>query len=179
MNQLVFKLSTYAKTLAECGGVVPEFVNPKYADETRTAFKKPTRLECMMQDLPKQLPPGSNVGFTMVVGGGDGQLGGRGMDCIRFYSPVKNNVADAVKKQRAGGSASCASSGEHQVYETMYRLLHGVGVKILEDTHVNQSDSGEAKAYVEKEWLGVRLRVSSHCAAPSVQPNKRLVPRLL
>ena len=27
----------------------------RYADETRTTFKKPTRLECMMQDLPKLL----------------------------------------------------------------------------------------------------------------------------
>jgi hypothetical protein len=28
---------------------MPEFVNPKYADDERTVFKKPTRLECMMQ----------------------------------------------------------------------------------------------------------------------------------
>lgn len=30
-------------------GLVPEFVNPKYSDDTRTAFNTPTRLECMMQ----------------------------------------------------------------------------------------------------------------------------------
>ena len=28
---------------------MPEFVNPKYTDGTKTAFKSPTRLECMMQ----------------------------------------------------------------------------------------------------------------------------------
>jgi len=28
---------------------MPEFVNPKYTDGTRTKFKSPTRLECMMQ----------------------------------------------------------------------------------------------------------------------------------
>ena len=28
------------------GGVMPEFVNPKYTDATKTAFKSPTRLEC-------------------------------------------------------------------------------------------------------------------------------------
>ena len=38
------------------GGLVPEFINPKYTDATKTAFKKPTRLECMMQDFPKLLP---------------------------------------------------------------------------------------------------------------------------
>ena len=30
-------------------GIMPEFVNPKYADAEKTVFKKPTRLECMMQ----------------------------------------------------------------------------------------------------------------------------------
>lgn len=34
-------------------GVVVEFVNPKYKAGSRTDFKKPTRLECMMQDFPK------------------------------------------------------------------------------------------------------------------------------
>ena len=34
-------------------GVVVEFVNPKYKPGSRTEFKKPTRLECMMQDFPK------------------------------------------------------------------------------------------------------------------------------
>lgn len=41
--------------------VVQEFVNPKYADETRTSFKKSTRLECMMQDYPKSLPSTAQV----------------------------------------------------------------------------------------------------------------------
>ena len=39
-----------------------EFVNPKYTDGTRSAFKSATRLECMMQafhpnpNLPLPLP---------------------------------------------------------------------------------------------------------------------------
>ena len=45
-------------------GVIPEFVNPKYSDETRTKFKAPTRLECMMQDYPKLLTSKNQVGFT-------------------------------------------------------------------------------------------------------------------
>lgn len=36
---------------------MPEFVNPKYTDGTKTKFKSPTRLECMMQDYPKSLGP--------------------------------------------------------------------------------------------------------------------------
>jgi UDP-sugar pyrophosphorylase len=64
INQLVVKLDTYVKTLASSGGVIGEFVNPKFKDAARTAFKKPTRLECMMQDFPKSLPPSAAVGFT-------------------------------------------------------------------------------------------------------------------
>lgn len=33
--------------------MVVEFVNPKYKDSSKTEFKNPTRLECMMQDFPK------------------------------------------------------------------------------------------------------------------------------
>lgn len=68
-NNLVIELSAYAKTLrGEDQGVVLEFVNPKYKDKTRTDFKKPTRLECMMQDIPKlyqkELGATANIGFT-------------------------------------------------------------------------------------------------------------------
>lgn len=49
INQLVLKLSTYCEQLAKHGGVISEFVNPKYADATKTTFKSSTRLECMMQ----------------------------------------------------------------------------------------------------------------------------------
>jgi UDP-sugar pyrophosphorylase len=50
--------------LEETRGVVSEFVNPKYADASKTLFKSPTRLECMMQDYPVLLPPDAPVGFT-------------------------------------------------------------------------------------------------------------------
>jgi UDP-sugar pyrophosphorylase len=69
-NNLVIEMGAYAKTLrGEDQGVVLEFVNPKYKDDTRTDFKKPTRLECMMQDIPKlfqkELGSDVNIGFTM------------------------------------------------------------------------------------------------------------------
>lgn len=37
----------------------------RYKDATKTAFKSSTRLECMMQDYPKTLPPSVRVGFTV------------------------------------------------------------------------------------------------------------------
>ena len=47
-NTLVFKIPEYCASLEGSGGVIPEFVNPKYANADRTQFKAPTRLECMM-----------------------------------------------------------------------------------------------------------------------------------
>ncbi|KAH8064820.1 UTP-glucose-1-phosphate uridylyltransferase [Aureococcus anophagefferens] len=55
-NVLVLGLADYVATLhGEDLGVVDEFVNPKYKDDAKCDFKKPTRLECMMQDYPKLL----------------------------------------------------------------------------------------------------------------------------
>ena len=54
-----------------------EFVNPKYADSSKTTFKKPARLECMMQDYPKVLREG-----------GEGRLYVR--DAWISFSPCKN-----------------------------------------------------------------------------------------
>ena len=47
-------------------GIIAEFVNPKYKDDTRAAFKSCTRLESMMQDFPHGLPSDSSVGFTVI-----------------------------------------------------------------------------------------------------------------
>ena len=39
--------------MEEMNNLVPDFVNPKYVDQTRTKFKHITRLECLLQDFPK------------------------------------------------------------------------------------------------------------------------------
>ncbi|CAK0907498.1 unnamed protein product, partial [Prorocentrum cordatum] len=49
INILVFGLEGMKACLHTTGGIVPEFVNPKWADAEKSKFKKPTRLECMMQ----------------------------------------------------------------------------------------------------------------------------------
>ena len=70
INVLVFKLDTYCAALEKTKGCVPEFVNPKYADASKTIFKTPTRLECMMQEFPKLFEQGAKVGFTGFQAGG-------------------------------------------------------------------------------------------------------------
>ena len=66
INQLVVNAESYAQQLERTGGLIAEFVNPKYADSTRNKFKSPTRLECMMQDYAKELPPQARTGFTVI-----------------------------------------------------------------------------------------------------------------
>ena len=42
INAILIELGSYREVLSRSGGQIPEFVNPKYSDETRSAFKKPT-----------------------------------------------------------------------------------------------------------------------------------------
>ena len=108
-NQLIFRLDTYVPALEASAGAMPEFVNPKYTDSSRTAFKSPTRLECMMQDFPWVMPAAAKIGFTLLDTG--------------FYSPVKNSRADAAKKAAAGQASGGAAAGEYAVFAFNGRLL--------------------------------------------------------
>eukprot|EP00298_Acanthocystis_sp_HF-20_P001070 c11458_g1_i1.p1 GENE.c11458_g1_i1~~c11458_g1_i1.p1 ORF type:complete len:593 (+),score=248.73 c11458_g1_i1:805-2583(+) len=120
INVLIFELGSYVKTLQRTNGMVPEFVNPKYADSTNTNFKKPTRLECMMQDYPKLLSSEDKVGFTQI-------------DRWLSFSAVKNNVVDAADKHLKTGAAESASSGEADMYYVCRRVLADAGVKVTKE----------------------------------------------
>ena len=130
----------YGAALERTGGSMPEFVNPKYANAERTTFKKPTRLECMMQarrdraeiaprsrrdrtavlqDFPKLLDPSSAVGFTS-------------FDRWFSFSPVKNAIADAIKAHGSGVYAASPGAGEAAVYEAHGRLLRLAGADVAE-----------------------------------------------
>jgi len=116
INQLVFSIPEYADVLASKGGAVPEFVNPKYADSEKTKFKKPTRLECMMQDHPKMLGPDAKVGFTTFA--------------EWTFVPVKNSVHEAASKAGTGVPMRCASEGELAYYGLGCRYLRAAGADV-------------------------------------------------
>jgi len=119
VNTLIFHLPTYAAALDATGGSMPEFVNPKYADAAKTAFKKPTRLECMMQDLPKLLPPSANVGFTS-------------FERWFSFSPVKNSIPEAIKAAASGVYAASPGAGEAAVFACHAELLRTAGAAVDE-----------------------------------------------
>ena len=120
INVLIFSCSSYDDVLQKSGGNIPEFVNPKYADEAKTQFKKPTRLECMMQDFPKLFDRTHSVGFTQI-------------ERWLSFSAVKNNPTDALGKYNKTSFAESASTGEASEYYFGRRVLARHGVAIEEE----------------------------------------------
>lgn len=126
-NNLIIEMGAYAKTLSgEDQGVVVEFVNPKYKDDTRTEFKKPTRLECMMQDIPKlfqkEMGDEANVGFTT-------------FDRWFTFSPAKNALDAGVESVANGSNApGTMSSAESDKYIQNQRKVRFAGMDIPNST---------------------------------------------
>jgi len=117
MNSIVLAMDSYLPTLERTAGIIAEFVNPKYADASKTAFKSPTRLECMMQDFPKELPASAKVGFTM-------------FDTWCSYSPVKNSPASALQKFKDGNHPQSGTTGETDLFAANCRILRLAGASV-------------------------------------------------
>lgn len=100
---------------------MPDFVNPKYTDTNKTTFKKPTRLECMMQDFPTVLEGNEtkSVGYTQLA-------------AELCFSPVKNSVADGVALQSKGIAAGTAATGEADQYAASRIIMKSIGCNIDE-----------------------------------------------
>ena len=117
INVLVIRMASYVKILERTRGIIAEFVNPKYADATKTAFKSPTRLETMMQDLPKLFGADEKVGVTI-------------FDRRWCFSANKNNVKDAAAKHAAGGPPESGATAESDFYLAGRMKLAAAGVKV-------------------------------------------------
>ncbi|CAI0393300.1 unnamed protein product [Linum tenue] len=137
INQLIMELGPYFEELKKTGGAIKEFVNPKYKDASKTAFKSSTRLECMMQDYPKTLPPSARVGFTV-------------MDAWVAYAPVKNNPEDAAKVPK-GNPYHSATSGEMAVYRANSLILRNAGVQV-EDPVQQEFNGQEVEVWPRVVW---------------------------
>ncbi len=119
INVLVVRMKSYVRILKESQGIIAEFVNPKYADESRTTFKKPTRIETLMQDLPKLFGPDEKVGVSI-------------FDRRWSFSANKNKIADAAAKQASGGSPESAATAESDFYHANRTRLIAAGATINE-----------------------------------------------
>jgi UDP-sugar pyrophosphorylase len=119
INVLIIALRAYVEVLEQSQGIIAEFVNPKYADAQRSHFKKPTRLETMMQDLPKLFERQERVGVAI-------------FDRTWSFSANKNSVADAAVKQRGGGPAESAATAEADFYAAGRARLRAAGFEVAE-----------------------------------------------
>lgn len=119
INLLVVRMQPYLGVLRQSGGVVAEFVNPKFADASKTRFKKPARLETLMQDLPKLFTQGEKTGVTI-------------FSRTWCFSACKNNLLDAAAKVREGGPPESASSAENDFYGGGREKLARAGVAVEE-----------------------------------------------
>jgi len=121
INQLLFSLEPYAKVLEKTNGAMPEFVNPKYKDSNKRVFKKPTRLECMMQDFPTVLKgsEAEKVGFTSIA-------------AEVCFSPVKNATSDGLALQQKGTHPGVAASGEADQYGAVRKILQSIGCNVID-----------------------------------------------
>ncbi|CAB9498501.1 UDP-sugar pyrophosphorylase [Seminavis robusta] len=127
INQLLFQLKAYSDVLERTKGIMPEFVNPKYKDEAKTIFKKPARLECMMQDFPTVLSgdDAKKVGFTSI-------------SSDMCFSPVKNATSDGVGLQQKGTAPGVAATGEADQYGAFKAIMRSIGCQVedaAEETH--------------------------------------------
>ncbi len=119
INVLVVRLGTYVEILRDSRGVVAEFVNPKYADSSRTRFQKPTRLETLMQDLPRLFGPERRVGVTV-------------FERSWCFSANKNRVEDAAAKHAAKAPPESAATAESDFYKAGRMRLVAAGVRVEE-----------------------------------------------
>ncbi len=124
VNLIVIRLAPYLDVLERSHGIVAEFINPKFSDATRTAFKKPARLETMMQDLPKLFTAGEKVGVTV-------------FDRSWCFSACKNNLADAAAKVAQSGPPESASSAENDFYGTGRRRLAMAGMSVVDGPSID------------------------------------------
>lgn len=119
INVLVLRLEPYLRVLERTQGIIAEFINPKFADATRTTFKKPARLETMMQDLPKLFADGEKVGVTV-------------FQREWCFSACKNNLVDAADKVAKNGPPESASSAENDFYLAGRERLRAAGAEVVD-----------------------------------------------
>ncbi|XP_060967160.1 UDP-sugar pyrophosphorylase-like [Cannabis sativa] len=157
INQLILELGPYIEELTKTKGGIKEFVNPKYKDASKTSFKSSTRLECMMQDYPKTLPPTARVGFTV-------------MDAWFAYAPVKNNPEDAAKVPK-GNPYHSATSGEMAIYRANSHILRKAGVYVA-DPVLEVFNGQEVEVWPRITWKpkwgltfnDIKKKVSGSCS---------------
>ena len=136
INMLLLKLPSYVELLEETKGVIKEFVNPKYVDPVaRDVFKKPTRLECMMQDIGMLFSErGYKTGYTLAP-------------AWFGYNPCKNNSKDAVAMVAAGIPGAAPLLAESECYFAYSEILRRHGVSTAYQSSTGSSSDAPSTVF--------------------------------
>lgn len=165
INVLLVELKSYAAILARTQGIIAEFVNPKYSDATRSRFNKPTRLETMMQDLPKLFGPEEKTGVTI-------------FDRRWSFSADKNNLAEARAKVAQKGPPESGASAENDFYHAMRFKASQGGMKAGEGPAVEYAGipfSASARVVFDPSFILTLADARSKIHGGSLDPESTLV----
>ena len=150
INQIIINLGQWLEAVGVSNGAIDEFINPKYTDGTRTAFKSATRLECMMQDYVKTVPASQKVAWTRYPP-------------WQGYFPCKNDIVSGAKLSASGVPPHSASSSEMAVYHLHAECLRTLGCAVGPPT--------------DQVYRGVSVSVGPAVVlAPSFAPCYTLLP---
>ena len=131
---IIFKLSSYMESLKKTKGEIPEFVNPKFKEGSKTEFKSSARLECIVPGISKLYDKDLKVSFSMY-------------DRWFPFSSVKNNFADAIKRYHQGLHPEWGATGEFDIFEANRNILRMMGVEVEATTEVD-----------DKNFHGIKVR---------------------
>lgn len=114
----VLELKVYEDYLTKSRGEMPEFINPKYKEASKTEFTSSARLECMAQDFPLLFKNNEKIGFISLP---------------RWFcfSPCKNDLFTGSMKASKGLFADTAFSAEYDLFEWNKWVFVSAGGKIL------------------------------------------------
>eukprot|EP01057_Protomagalhaensia_wolfi_P004698 Protomagalhaensia_wolfi_Nauph_80__4697@NODE_486_length_2443_cov_408_004576_g366_i0_p1_GENE_NODE_486_length_2443_cov_408_004576_g366_i0NODE_486_length_2443_cov_408_004576_g366_i0_p1_ORF_typecomplete_len592_score163_80UDPGP/PF01704_18/1_4e70_NODE_486_length_2443_cov_408_004576_g366_i0441777 len=160
-NILLFRLADYAGILEETGGAVPEFVNPKYADSTKTKFKSATRVECMMQEFAQLWKPGQQVGATV-------------LDRWFCFSTVKNNIKDAATKIASKLSGESAFTADAEFYYASAKCLEIAASKAGNGCQVNIAPAESVSFHNMTASMGPKIYLDPSFGLTVSEMAKRL-----
>lgn len=160
-NVLIFQLAPYYKILQSTKGLIPEFVNPKYADTAKNVFKSPTRLECMMQDFPKLLTSNEKVGFSMY-------------EKWFSFSTCKNNLKDGCDKLKKNLQPETGFSVEQDIFKCNIHILKEI-LKCL--TVEAKEPDQEVIIHEQKVNFGPKLLILPSFAPSLTELKKKMEGR--
>ncbi|CXI80680.1 UTP--glucose-1-phosphate uridylyltransferase, putative [Plasmodium berghei] len=130
-NSLIFEIRKYNEILKKTNGIVPEYVNPKYSDDTKQHFVSPVRIECMMQDFvylyfsqnssqtegkEEKHEKNKNDQKNKNECDNSNKVGVTELNRFLCFSAVKNNRINAKKKIQNNIHPECIYSAEADLY---------------------------------------------------------------